>query len=152
MTLVWGKTCLVYKGQASEALTGLLWIKFNNKNHKSPLGSNKSDLPMLLLDFLKLDFSFPKILALTNIAKKIWTSLSRYLSQFQKMDHSLGTSLSLSPQTSITKGLIWNFITSINSAKTILLPLELLDQIESCLQLYSFRINSNSAGNNTNKK
>lgn len=52
---------------------------------------------------------------------------------------------------SIAVGPTWSIITSVNSVRTILLPLELLEQIESCLQLHFFEIESTSAGNNINE-
>ena len=147
------------RGQASKALTD--WS--NNRDHENPLKFNKPGLleaskaPTGPSKTPKTPTGPPKapflVLSVPNIAwytQKDMDHLFRRFSKYQKVD--LKTNSRPRPWTSTAVGLIWNVITSVNNAKTILPLVEPPDQTKFRLQPLFCKTASTFVGSNINRK
>ncbi len=89
---------------------------------------------------------------LLDIPKKTCNKLFKWFFRLKYQKKKSQKSLSRpGPLTAIVIGLTWSVITSVNSAKTILLLLELLSLTKFHLQLLFFGIISTSADSNTKR-
>ena len=105
MTLIQGKNSFILKSQFFGVITSLLSHKFNHKDHKDNLGSNKLSVRLLRLlrDLFKLHLL--RLQILPNIAIGTWTRSFRHFSKPQKEDY-LGINSKLNLLTSTVVGLI----------------------------------------------